>query len=229
MVPRRANNGFDPTWQHSHWGDVLVGVTDIPPIANMDEEVHSDTGLGFEVNWDDVDSIGNKVLRTGIATSVLPNDKILYAEHTHAWAAPDENGWERQESWPVFEYRTRLGLGRMIPTLSGIGTGRCGKVTVEVQDETEIENITYVEVPSGGEGTIPMGNYFKSASGVLTGVLGITGYAGGQVAIINPDGVKEVLNNVVYSGNVLEDVDSGSGLTFQYLSLIHISEPTRPY
>ena len=219
VVPRRANNGFDPTWQHSHWGDVLVGVTDIPPIANMDEEVHSDTGLGFEVNWDDVDSIGNKVLRTGIATSVLPNDKILYAEHTHAWAAPDENGWERQESWPVFEYRTRLGLGRMIPTLSGIGTGRCGKVTVEVQDETEIENITYVEVPSGGEGTIPMGNYFKSASGVLTGVLGITGYAGGQVAIINPDGVKEVLNNVVYSGNVLEDVDSGSGLTFQYIKI----------
>ena len=189
-VPRsRREGGFDPTWGYSHWADALVGITNVPPIEK-------DGGAEFAITWSDVDTDGSKtgtvggeiIRNAGTAnTSVLPNNKILFAEHTHAWAQSDVTGADSRESWPIFRYRTRLGLLYTVPSLVGISSGRCGRVKVRVGDPESLNQVTYVNGnpnPSPPPDESSAGYFLRSTKGILSALTPVGGsaYDGGQVA-----------------------------------------------
>ena len=189
-VPRSSREGgLDPTWGYSHWADVLVGVTDVRPYEVNNESAE------FAIDWTDVDTDGSVTdiiggpipisASSGIRTDVLPNDKILFAEHTHAWASSDVNGADRSEAWSIFQFRSRLGLLHTVPPLVGISSGRCGRVNIRVGDPESLNQITFVTTEPG---TNNSGNFLRSAKGVLSTLTPVGGnsYDGGQVAYTVP-------------------------------------------
>ena len=68
---------------------MLVGVTDVQPISDG-----TVSGVEFNIDWQEEEDgsagTGN--------TSRLPNSKILFAEHTHAWASSDIEGADSREA-----------------------------------------------------------------------------------------------------------------------------------
>ena len=207
-IPRTASEGgLDPTWGYSHWADVMVGVTDVKPYA-VDES--AEFAISYDIpNPDDPDEPLEITPGAGVArTDVLPNDRILFAEHTHAWAASDINGNDSRESWPVFQYRSRLGLLYSVPKLVGISTGICGRVKIRVGDPELIGDVNYVTVKPD-DSNVTNRYFLTSAQGVLsilTPVKG-SGYDGGQVAYVVTEGGSVIVDlTSVYTG-ILEEYD----------------------
>ena len=143
-------NGDD----YAHVADFLIGVTDKVPVVSL-----PDTLNGF-------------IIGAG-TTTVLPNTDILFGEHTHSGIGFNENGVELGES----------GSGRMqvnsiipIPNLSNPAGGTCSKISIEVQEPTEIQNaVQYGENPQTGEND---GSYFIEIPGSFPSLT----YDGGQIA-----------------------------------------------
>ena len=200
-VPRSPREGgFDPTWGYSHWADALVGVTDVTPYSD------GTGGAEFDIEWNDIDVDGNKVPEpstSGIRTDFLPNNKILFAEHTHAWAASDVSGADSRESWPVFQFRSRLGLDQEVATLTGIATGRCGRVKIEVGEPQFISGVKYTNKnPKTNEVDSPEKLYLVSSEGGLT-TIDINAYDGGQVAYkVGTSSIIRKESNVTFVGIV---------------------------
>ena len=205
-IPRTSREGgLDPTWGYSHWADVLVGVTDVKPYA-VDES--AEFAISYVIS--DPDNPGDPLEITpgpGVArTDVLPNSKILFAEHTHAWARSDINGNDSAEAWPIFQYRSRLGLLHSVPKLVGISTGRCGRVKIRVGDPELIGDVSYVTVKP--DDSLVTNRYFlTSAQGVLSALtpVGENGYDGGQVAYVTTEGGSVIVDQTsVFTGNLQE-------------------------
>ena len=143
-------NGDD----YAHVADFLIGVTDKVPVVAL-----PDTLNGFIIG--------------AATTTVLPNTDILFGEHTHSGIGFNENGVELGES----------GSGRMqvnsiipIPNLSNPAGGTCSKISIEVQEPTEIQNaVQYGENPQTGEND---GSYFIEIPGSFPSLT----YDGGQIA-----------------------------------------------
>jgi len=226
-VPRSARQGgFDPTWGYSHWGDALVGVTDVPPIE-------IDGGAEFAITWSDVDTdgsetgtIGGEIIRNaGTAnTSVLPNNKILFAEHTHAWAASDVTGADRNESWPIFRFRTRLGLLYTVPSLVGISSGRCGRVKIRVGDPESLNQVTYV---NGNPEDNTAGYFLRSSKGVLSALTPVGGsaYDGGQVAYtVGTNPTVNIDPNSTFKGELKSFIDTSitPNVEIEYIEISNI-------
>jgi len=155
------NNGDD----YAHWADFLIGVTDKKPIVNID------TLNGFILP-----GIGN--------TSILSNSQILYGEHTHSYAASDEDGVEYAESWAIPNPQLRMGIDYRIPNLSAPAGGVCSKVTVDVLDPLEIKNVNernYLPSLSGTPPADPEGRRWIEISGTFPSIA----FNGGQIAIKN--------------------------------------------
>ena len=232
-VPRSARQGgFDPTWGYSHWGDALVGVTDVPPIE-------IDGGAEFAITWSDVDTdgsetgtIGGEIIRNAgpANTSVLPNNKILFAEHTHAWAASDVTGADRYESWPVFRFRTRLGLLYTVPSLVGISSGRCGRVKIRVGDPESLNQVTYVNGnpnPSPPADELSAGYFLRSSKGVLSTLTPVGGsaYDGGQVAYtVGTNPTVYIDPNSTFKGELKSFIDTSitPNVEIEYIEISNI-------
>ena len=135
---------------YAHFADFLIGVTDKVPVV-----VLPDTLSGFIV---------------GAATTiVLPNNDILFAEHTHSYAGYDENGTEQGEGWAPSQPPLRMGINYRIPSLPNPAGGVCSKISIEVQEPTEIQNAVQYTVD---------GSYFIEIPGSFPSL----SYDGGQVA-----------------------------------------------
>jgi len=212
-VPRGGREGgLDPTWGYAHWADALVGVTDVRPIALPDGSAE------FDIDWSDfeLDGDGKPVekIESGINTSVLPNNKILFAEHTHAWAASDVTGADSREDWPVFRFRSRLGLLYTVPPLVGISSGRCGRVKIRVGEPEILTGVKYVNGnpnPSPPPDEISGGSFLRSSKGVLSALTPVGGsaYDGGQVAYTvgtNPTVITDP--NSTFKGNLKSFIDT---------------------
>ena len=154
------NNGDD----YAHFADFLIGITDKKPIVGIN------TLGGFTLP-----GIGN--------TSILSNSQILYGEHTHSWAAADEDGVEVLEAWASPQPPLRMGIDNRIPYLSAPAGGVCSKVTVDVLDPLEIKNVNeknYLPSLSGTQPADPEGRRWIEVAGEFDRSID---FAGGQIAI----------------------------------------------
>ena len=142
---------------YGHFADFLIGVTDKVPVVSL-----PDTLSGFVVG--------------GASTTVLPNNDILFGTHTHSYASYDEDGVERGESWAPLQPPLRMGINYRIPNLPNPAGGLCSKISIEVQEPTEIQNaVQYGENPQTGEND---GSYYIEIPGSFPSI----SYDGGQIA-----------------------------------------------
>ena len=143
---------------YSHFADFLIGVTDKQPDVSL-----PDTLNGFIVGT--------------ATTTILPNSEIIFGEHTHSYAYFNEDGVEQGEGWAPRNPRARMGIDYRIPSLAEPAGGICSKVTITVQDPTEIENSNEFSVnPETG---LTDGKIYIQIPGSFPSI----DYDGGEVAI----------------------------------------------
>jgi hypothetical protein len=159
------NNGDE----YAHFADFLIGVTDKVPVVSL-----PDTLSGFVVG--------------GATTTVLPNKDILFGTHTHSYASYDEDGVERGESWAAGQPPLRMGIDYRIPGLANPAGGVCSKISIEVQEPTEIQNaVQSGENPLTG---VNDGSYYIEIPSSFPSLT----YDGGQIAF--------EFNGVTYTPNI---------------------------
>ena len=152
--------------QYAHFADFLIGVTDKVPVVAL-----PDTLNGF-------------IIGAG-TTTVLPNTDILFGEHTHDGTLYNEDGVELGESGSL---RMQVNSIIPIPNLSNPAGGTCSKISIEVQEPTEIQNaVQYGENPQTGEND---GSYFIEIPGSFPSLT----YDGGQIAF--------EYNDTIYTPNI---------------------------
>ncbi len=154
------NNGDD----YGHFADFLIGVTDKAPVVNL-----PDTLSGFVIG--------------AATTTVLPNNDILFGKHTHSYASYDENGVEQGEGWAATQPPLRMGIDYRIPNLPNPAGGLCSKISIKVQEPTEIENAVQSQLVNDGSYYIEIPGSFPSLS-----------YDGGQIAF--------KYNETIYTPNI---------------------------
>ena len=188
------NNGDD----YAHFADFLIGVTDKKPIVNID------TLNGFTL--------------PGIGyTSILSNSQILYGEHTHSYAASDENGVETAEGWAPTQPPVRMGIDYRIPGLSAPAGGICSKVTVDVLDPLEIKNVNeknYLPSLPGTPSADTEGRRWIEIAGTFSNI----DYAGGQIAVKNTTTNVITITNSTFVG-VTSSYTNTQGNIFSYIQI----------
>jgi len=171
---------------YAHWADFLIGVTDKKPNVSLPNTLN-----GFFI--------------AGISTTVFPNSEILYGEHTHSYAASDENGVETAESWASVQPPLRMGIDYRIPNLSAPAGGVCSKVTVDVLNPLEIKNVNernYLPSLPGTPSVDAQGRIWIEIAGTFPAI----DFNGGQIAIRNTTNVNV---GIVGNGLVL-NLDAGN-------------------
>ena len=106
LNPNAKDNG--------HFSDFIIGLTDADPQTSIPS-----TLSGFNY-----DGLTNQ--------TTLPNDKILFGEHTHTFASFNEDAVETGEAYGPNRHPVRMGIDFRIPTISGAGGGICSKLTFTV-------------------------------------------------------------------------------------------------
>ena len=142
---------------YGHWADFLIGVTDKVPDFSLPNTLN-----GFVVG--------------GATTTILPNNDILFGEHTHSNTSYDENGVERGEAWWPVPIQARMAIDYRIPTISNPAGGFCSKISIDVQDPTEIENA--VQFAVNPQTDVNDGSYYIQIPDTFPSL----SYDGGQVA-----------------------------------------------
>ena len=141
-------NGDD----YAHVADFLIGVTDKVPVVSL-----PDTLSGFVVG--------------AATTTVLSNNDILFGEYTHSGIGFNENGVEQGETGSG-----AMRISSRIPGLANPAGGTCSKISIEVQEPTEIQNAVQSAVnPQTG---VNDGSYYIEIPGSFPSLT----YDGGQIA-----------------------------------------------
>jgi hypothetical protein len=155
---------------YAHFADFLIGITDLEPDISAPDILN-----GF-------------ITGTG-TTTILPNTKILFGEHTHSFAGIDEDGVETGEGWSVTDPPFRMGISSRIPALSNPGGGICSKLTINVLEPLLINDVNEFNYrPNTPPIPDPQGRRWIQIQGVLPPL----DYDGGQIAIVNPSGTVSV-------------------------------------
>ena len=142
---------------YAHFADFLIGVTDKVPDTLAPDELK-----GFFVG--------------AASTTVLPNSDILFGEHSHNTTSYNEDGEELGDSWSTSQPPLRMGISSRIPGLANPAGGVCSKLSIEVQDATEIQNaVQYGENPQTG---VNDGSYYIEIPNSFPSIT----YDGGQIA-----------------------------------------------
>lgn len=185
---------------YGHWGDFLIGVTNKKPDVSA-----PDTLNGFIIP-----GIG--------VTSILPNNEILFGDHTHSFASINEDGVETNESWGPTQPPLKMGIDYRIPSISGISGGTCSRLTIEVQPELKIQNVTEFNYEPNSGSTVPdpQGRRWVHITGTFPNI----DFNGGQVAISTTTNTV-ILKNANYVGLTSSYTDS-EGVRYSY---IQVSEP----
>ena len=147
------NNSDD----YGHFADFLIGVTDKSPVVSL-----PDTLSGFVIG--------------AATTTVLPNNDILFGEHTHSYTSYDEDGVERGEGWAPVQPPLRMGINYRIPNLPNPAGGICSKVSIEVQTPSTIENA--VQYGVNPQTSVNDGSYYVEIPDSFPPL----SYDGGQIA-----------------------------------------------
>jgi len=196
------NNGDD----YAHFADFLIGITDKKPHVSL-----PDTLNGFFI--------------AGISTTGIGNSQILYGEHTHSYAASDENGVETAEGWALTQPPVRMGIDYRIPGLSAPAGGICSKVTVDVLDPLEIKNVNernYLPDPIANPSKIPTipATYWIEIAGTFQEDID---FGGGQIAIKNTTTETITITNSKFVGVTSSYTINDNGVEKEF-SYIQISQ-----
>jgi hypothetical protein len=155
---------------YAHFADFLIGITDLEPDISAPDILN-----GF-------------ITGTG-TTTILPNTKILFGEHTHSFAGIDEDGVETGEGWAPNDPPFKMGISSRIPALSNPGGGICSKLTINVLEPLLIQDVNEFNYrPNTPPIPDPQGRRWIQIQGVLPPL----DYDGGQIAIVNPSGTVSV-------------------------------------
>jgi hypothetical protein len=154
---------------YGHFADFLIGVTNRVPVVSL-----PNTLSGFIIG--------------AATTTVLPNNDILFGEHTHSYAAYDEDGTEQSEGWALSQLPLRMGIDARIPNLPNPAGGVCSKISIEVQEPTKIQNA--VQSGVNPETGVNDGSYYIEIPDSFPSL----SYDGGQVAF--------QYNDTIYTPNI---------------------------
>jgi hypothetical protein len=155
---------------YAHFADFLIGVTDVEPDVSL-----PDTLNGFIVG--------------GATTSTLPNSEILFGEHTHSYASLNEDGVETSESWAPLQPPRRMAIDYRIPSLSSPAGGICSKVTVDVLNPLQIQNVNQFDGTNPQTG-VADGNVYIQVTGNFPNI----DFDGGQIAVLDTTTTPETVN-----------------------------------
>ena len=184
---------------YAHFADFLIGVTDFEPDISAPDILN-----GF-------------ITGTG-TTTILPNTKILFGEHTHSFAGIDEDGVETGEGWSVTDPPFRMGISSRIPALSNPGGGICSKLTIKVSEPLFINDVNEFNyrpnLPAGTPPANPAETWIQIQGRFPQEV----DYDGGQIAIQNTNGTVSV------TGSRFVGVTSSYTLSGRTYSYIRISQ-----
>ena len=199
-----GRDGISSYRNGTHFTDIMIGVTDREPSVTG-----ANTLLGWsntEVPWKDY---GNAPSYNGIGnTSILPNDQILYAEHTNSFANLDEDGVELGEAWSPANFKVRMGEDVRIPKVTSQSGGNCSTVFVKVNKEDDLATDVlqvYQNTKPNGEPSTPTAGVFKyyliKPLGGFSG--GVTDWLDGQVVYANndPEQTANLSSNAKFAEN----------------------------
>jgi hypothetical protein len=202
----------------NHFSDFIIGLTDADPQTSIPSTL---TGFNY-------DGLVNQ--------TTLPNNKILFGEHTHTYASYNQNAAEVGESYaPTFQ-PVRMGLDFRIPSVSNPGGGFCSKLTFTVLDPIGTNNVAELNgttmatnFPESGINLSQNSNnefYLLVQGNFPAGV----DFDRGQVAYEDVNGIVQVSSSR-YIGNVQSFVKIIGGIptNFQFIRVdasLGISQPT---
>ena len=188
----RPKDGALPS-QNTHWSDFLIGVTDREPTISGSDLVGWDADVLSWMDYTESGGISPVPATSGMTTTILPNQNILFGESTHTWGGMNEDGVEVNERWSPSEYRVRMAEDVRIPVVPNPdgqeSGGVCSTVEIEVGEKSDIaKDVLYLapttNVPDGTTSTQP--HEYLIVQGTFGG--GITDWLNGQVVFQNADG-----------------------------------------
>ena len=145
----------------------MIGLTDKKPTVAGNVLTGWDASV---LPWTQYQGVGDtggtpSPATIGMTTSILPNNEILFGEHTHTWAGMNEDGFEFGESWSPRSPQVRMGIDSRIPSVANPGGGRCSLATFEVAVPTPISPSNTVQIyqqnPETGATDASEGYYLK--------------------------------------------------------------------
>lgn len=185
--------------EYGHFSDFLIGLTNIKPDVTGPDILN-----GFIVG--------------GATTTILPNSKILYGEHTHSDVGLTEKGVENGETWiPSFPARMTLSTEQRIPAIANPAGGFCSKLTFDIQNPTRILNVQQLSSNPNPDDPNTTGTWIRTTSNLLSSSID---FDGGQVAVLNANG-SVTATNTTYVGVTSSYIDN---LNTRY-NYIQISAP----
>ena len=173
----------------THWADFMIGVTDKKPtVSGADDLLGWDAGI---LPWTDYGNTTSVPLYVGQGnTSILPNNEILFGEHTHSWAIMDEDGVELNEAWAPTNFRCRMGEDVRIAPVSSESGGSCSTLYIKINTEINLGTDLvqeYRDTKPDGTASTPIAGVFKHYlifnNGQFAG--GINDWLGGSVVYRN--------------------------------------------
>ena len=187
-----------------HFADFNIGITNVKPVT---------AGVG--------DALNGFEITTGVTTSVLPDDKILFGNYSHRYAGLNERGEEFGEVDTRIQPPNKLGIDFRVPNVASPAGGMCSRIIFEVQNSQDVSEVSLItgDEPGGGGGT---GNYLQ-----VNGSLPLIDYDGGQVTIADENGNPETTNRK-FVGEIKTYMDGGE--QYSYIEIDgEINPPTNPF
>ena len=176
---------------YAHFADFLIGITDLEPDISAPDILN-----GF-------------ITGTG-TTTILPNEKILFGEHSHSYAFIDEDGVETQESWFPEQPPLKMAINYRIPSLSNPAGGICSKLSINVLDPLPINDVEELN-------SLPNSNSPVSGTWIqIQGNFPEVEYDGGQIAIEEANGTRVTSSRFV---GVTSSYTGVGNSTFSYIQI----------
>ena len=212
----------------THFADFMIGVTDKKPSVNLGNPNLLDGWDSSILPWTDYTNGGIGVVGSG-KTSILPENEILFGEHTHSHAAMNEDGVETSEAWSGgSSYRVRMGQDVRIPDVSSTSGGSCSIIKLKVNNPVDLavgvdqEYLTGV-LPSGLSTSSSRPRYYLTVEGSFGG--DITDWLGGQVVYRNDDGTVNTTSNAKFADKTPTTYISSSNVSKQYIEITQNVKP----
>ena len=193
----------------NHFSDFIIGLTDADPQTSIPS-----TLSGF--NYDNLTN-----------QTTLPNEKILFGEHTHTAATFNEDANDTGESYFPNGEAVRMGLDFRIPRLSNPGGGFCSLLTFTVLDPIPTFNVNELNGTSMSINYPESGINFAGAQSNIDRYLLVEGsfpsgvdYDNGQVAYEDTNGVVQVsASRYVGQTSTFSKVVAGTVTIFSFIKI----------
>ena len=201
----------------------MIGVTDKKPTVSGADDL-----LGWDANvlpWTDYGNTTSVPPYVGQGnTSILPNNEILFGEHTHSWAIMDEDGVELNEAWAPTNFRCRMGEDVRIPPVSSESGGFCSTLHIKINTEINLGTDLvqeYRDTKPDGTASTPIAgvskHYLIFNNGQFAG--GINDWLGGSVVYRNNDNTVNKTSLATYAQREPTGFTNADGDASEFIEL----------